>query len=372
MVTHSIEPHQHNQSSVKIIMIRKRPVFLISGRLGITLRHQHSLAQLIRKMAKDGQFDMAEVPKNLIKSTPRPFILKLLLTVLLTLPYKANGAVVYSCTGQDGTKQYSDRRSKLIGCADQINKTLSQEEPAASGASRSQNQGAVAAGTIGADADHTIEFGTKVARSNWSSVNMPFTILHVGDSHVRKTSLAASARNALKQAKPGGGLTYISFGINGSTYASISKIPHFFENQEFPQHPDLLILDWGTNDIAKSNRIPVDHSKVVSNMIQRARKAYPQAIIMLTSTQDMSYRGHQVTASSEYSVLMRQIAQQTGCLFFDWHHISGGANSMRLWVQSGLAQADYIHLTPKGYQRKGIMLAKAIEEAFVKENTASP
>ena len=42
--------------------------------------------------------------------------------------------------------------------------------------------------------------------------------------------------------------------------------------------------------------------------------------------------------------------------FLGYGERMGGPGSMREWVQAGLAQRDYVHFTPGGYERLGTML----------------
>ena len=49
----------------------------------------------------------------------------------------------------------------------------------------------------------------------------------------------------------------------------------------------------------------------------------------------------------------RQAALAQGCAFWDQRAKMGGKGSMRQWVQAGMAQADYTHLTAPGYHMIG-------------------
>ena len=49
----------------------------------------------------------------------------------------------------------------------------------------------------------------------------------------------------------------------------------------------------------------------------------------------------------------RQAALAQGCAFWDQRAKMGGKGSMRQWVQAGMAQGDYTHLTAPGYHMIG-------------------
>lgn len=292
----------------------------------------------------------------------------LLYALIPFLSSSAADKAIYSCTGQDGIKQYVDQPRKLDSCSDKPVK-ISAHDDSSMSTGKSQVQEKEVSNNPGINSPVNSDGArqdSRTLRSKWISGTSAFTILHLGDSHVRASSMINASRDALIEAKPGRNLVYKSLGINGSTYASIDKISGYFENPQLPRRPDLLIFDWGTNEIAKGNKVPENHPKMVIKLIHRARKAYPQAAIMLTSTQDMNYRERNISAASEYSSLMRQIANQNNCLYFDWYQISGGPQSARTWVRNGLMQADNIHLTHSGYRRKGVLLAKSIEQALTR------
>ena len=310
---------------------------------------------------------MPQTKTTIVKFT----IISFFSLVFALIPFLFSSAAdkaIYRCTGQDGIKQYVDQPRKLNSCSDKPVMISAQDDSSIS-ADASQVQGKNVSNspevntTINSDRARQ---DSRASRNKWISDTSTFTILHLGDSHVRASSMINASRDALIEAKPGRNLVYKSFGINGSTYASIDKNLDYFENSQLPRQPDLLIFDWGTNEIAKSNKVPENHSKMVIKLIHRARKAYPQAAIMLTSAQDMNYRGRNISAASEYSSLMLQIANQNNCFFFDWYQVSGGSQSASIWVRNGLMQPDNIHLTDSGYRRKGVMLAKSIEQALTR------
>jgi hypothetical protein len=54
--------------------------------------------------------------------------------------------------------------------------------------------------------------------------------------------------------------------------------------------------------------------------------------------------------------IQREVAQENGCAFWDWRAAMGGPGSVRQWVQAGLGQGDYTHLTGAGYRMTGSAL----------------
>ncbi len=86
---------------------------------------------------------------------------------------------------------------------------------------------------------------------------------------------------------------------------------------------------------------------------------HPNALIILTSAQDLNFRKRNITAAGDFSKLIKKIAFENDCFFYDWYRIAGGPAAMSTWVAYGLG-ADNIHLTGAGYAIKGELFAQSI------------
>jgi lysophospholipase L1-like esterase len=147
-------------------------------------------------------------------------------------------------------------------------------------------------------------------------------------------------------------------GIGGSQYASLLW-EDLFDYQLPGINPDLAILDFGTNDIAVKNNIPDDLEFQIVEVIKKIRRDAPDCTILLTSTMDMKHGGRIITASADFSKLIRKIAKEQKCPFYDWYWVSGGPKVMKLWKENDLAQPDMVHLKSKGYVLKGELFSDA-------------
>lgn len=161
------------------------------------------------------------------------------------------------------------------------------------------------------------------------------------------------------------GVLVHTVGIGGSQFRSLLA-EKLFDEDVSAINPDLAILDFGTNDHLYNNSIPPDMESVMVKVIARVRAAAPNCAILLTSTQDMNRRGINITSGRDYSALVRKVAKEQNCAYYDWYWVSGGPAKMTLWERSGLAQADNIHLTLKGYGLKGKMLGSAFRSSLAK------
>ena len=147
-------------------------------------------------------------------------------------------------------------------------------------------------------------------------------------------------------------------GVGGARYGSILA-QRLFQDQ-FPfLNPDLVIVDFGTNDYIYFDEIPDNLENEIKNVIKKIRFSAPDADILLTTTQDMNRKGINIRSGEAFSDLIRKIAKEENCAFYDWFWVAGGPRVMTTWLEKGLAQNDMIHLRAEGYKLKGQMMTKA-------------
>jgi lysophospholipase L1-like esterase len=163
--------------------------------------------------------------------------------------------------------------------------------------------------------------------------------------------------------RPGPAVLYHNLGVGGAGFSALTQ-QRYFTAQIGRIAPDLIILDWGTNDIAFQNLVPAHFERMVLASIARIRRRAPDAVIMLSAAQDMKLQGRTITAAAELSALLRRIAAERDILFYDWYAIAGGNGSMGAWVSAGLGRPDNVHLSNAGYRLKGQLLGEALVEAL--------
>jgi LysM repeat protein len=169
----------------------------------------------------------------------------------------------------------------------------------------------------------------------------------------------------------GHGLLYDNFGVGGAMYCALNYQTYF--EQQFPAiNADIAILDWGTNDIYYRNSIADDLQQTVINSINRIRNISPNTLILLTSMQDINFKGKNITAAKTFSSFIKKIAFENNCLFYDWFKVSGGGQGMKKWYNAKLAQKDNIHLSKEGYHLKGELFGEALQNAFLGKTSFSP
>jgi LysM repeat protein len=204
--------------------------------------------------------------------------------------------------------------------------------------------------------------------------DMPFTEIIIPDStnfiHVqllksRDEQLNFEFYGISLESEQNRGLVYHQLGVGGAPYTAVLE-QVMIDTQLPALSPDLVILDYGTNDFLYSQMIPAQLGRQIVQTINWIRQLSPDASILLTSTQDMYRRGANVAAAKEFSNMIRRIAKEQHCGLYDWYRISGGQYAMAKWVSARLARPDYIHLTKEGYLLKGRLFTQAFSNTYRK------
>jgi len=157
----------------------------------------------------------------------------------------------------------------------------------------------------------------------------------------------------------GRGVTYETLGINGAQ----ASIVFGWEEKILASHinrrnPALIVLAYGTNEAGNKDWTEERYRDMFASLIHRFRQMAPTASILVVGPPDryirVRNRGWQVYEPVDRIIeAQRQAALGTGCAFWDMRAKMGGKGSMRQWVSSGLAQADYVHFTAAGYRILG-------------------
>lgn len=106
-----------------------------------------------------------------------------------------------------------------------------------------------------------------------------FPVQHLGGSievEIMQTGSGGTfTLHGLDLRSASGGLVYHNLGVGGANYGALLQQTHF-ENTYGYVDPDLVILDWGTNDIIYTNAVPEDHKRTVERTIARIRRLIPE------------------------------------------------------------------------------------------------
>jgi len=155
------------------------------------------------------------------------------------------------------------------------------------------------------------------------------------------------------------GVTYETLGINGAQAALQLRWSEPVVTREMAdREPALIVVAYGTNEAVSKTWTAEEYRTDLGQVIQRLRAAAPLAGILLVGPPDAQYRlkgGGRLPLPHLQQVIdiERQVALENGCAFWDWRARMGGPGSVRQWVQAGLGQADYVHMTSAGYRLIG-------------------
>jgi hypothetical protein len=151
------------------------------------------------------------------------------------------------------------------------------------------------------------------------------------------------------------GITLDNFGLRSNSGVGISKITDR-RHREFDsiQNYKLIVLQYGLNATSKNQKNFSAYQKKMHSLIERMKKNYPNATIILFSVSDRCVQQNGKLCTMNSIPLMvetqKKIAQQTGVIFWNLFQAMGGTNSMLKFAKSkpSLAAGDYTHLTHKG------------------------
>ena len=124
------------------------------------------------------------------------------------------------------------------------------------------------------------------------------------------------------------------------------------------RRPDLVVLWWGTNE-SRGVGTEARYYRRLSRTVALVKGARPEASCLLIGPTDNRFE-----ALTQVIRVQRRVARETGCAFFDARVAMGGPGGMRRWIGDGLARADGVHLTRRGYQQLAETLLSALRVGY--------
>lgn len=128
---------------------------------------------------------------------------------------------------------------------------------------------------------------------------------------------------------------------------------------------DLIIVEYGMNVLSAEQRDYTSYMNAMINGIKRLKSCYPNADILIMGVGDRGVKnGTTVTSLSTVNAMVkaqRELAQRTGCFFYDTRLAMGGEGCIVDWRKRKLVNADYIHINHSG----GEELANIFNNALI-------
>lgn len=160
------------------------------------------------------------------------------------------------------------------------------------------------------------------------------------------------------------GVLYNTSGINGAGYVSLLR-QKLFPAQLAELNPDLVVIDMGANDFFAGAFNQAAMKQNLEHIIDIIRASAPHANILISSAQDIYFRRKiDVAGCNDFIEMIKTVAKERNCAYYDYYHVSGGRYSMNNWYKSGLARNDKVHLSAAGYYIRGELFLNALLNSY--------
>jgi lysophospholipase L1-like esterase len=175
------------------------------------------------------------------------------------------------------------------------------------------------------------------------------------------------------------GVIYNSLGVNGG---QIQMVLRFYDRTQWTeqlqhQKPDLVILNYGTNESSFASYIETSYDKELREVIARVKSALPGTPVLIMSPMDRGERQNDGTIGTiatlpKLVAIQKKAAAETGCAFFNTFEAMGGEGTMGKWyaMQPRLISADFMHPLPQGARKVGLLLDDALLAGYEQYETA--
>jgi lysophospholipase L1-like esterase len=164
------------------------------------------------------------------------------------------------------------------------------------------------------------------------------------------------------------GVVYDGIGMVGARLRRLLNAdPEHWKRQLQLRAPDLVILMFGGNSLADKTSI-ARYEAGYRDAVKRFRTARPEAACLLMSPVDHGVKIRRRARTPERLIEMieaqRRVASTEGCAYWSAFDAMGGRDAMAGWVDKGLAEGDYAHLTRQGSMVLGELYFKALMKGF--------
>jgi lysophospholipase L1-like esterase len=179
----------------------------------------------------------------------------------------------------------------------------------------------------------------------------------------------------------GPGIVYDTVGLPGAFFEVYLRAPaKVFRSQLRRRNPSLVVLMLGGNDAYEIGRRRQSLEKVrdsARTLVERIQEAAPRASCLLISPMDAgvrTVRGRIVPRQHSEAVgkIVREVAMDKGCAYWDLYQAMGGAGSAIRWLDRGFFSEDLVHPLRGGADLLGHLFDFALERARTGRRTAPP
>jgi lysophospholipase L1-like esterase len=165
------------------------------------------------------------------------------------------------------------------------------------------------------------------------------------------------------------GLLYDELGLNGAEVTDLLRWNAEVRRLLLARaRADLIVLAYGTNEMGRNAGELAVYAEQVRQILATLRAESGAPILVIGPIDRGSRRSSLVRrlriSEPLVGAALRSAAIRSGAAYWDARSAMGGAGSITRWQRQGMAQRDLVHLTGRGYERLGDLLADALLLAF--------
>jgi lysophospholipase L1-like esterase len=191
----------------------------------------------------------------------------------------------------------------------------------------------------------------------------PLTVVQIGDSHVKRgvEPPALAARFASDTGLPARQISYSSVGDVGKTASYANQHSEEFL-RNINRNTDLVVVSFGSNEAG--NPVGNNYVKDYAGLIHKIRGKAPQAAIVMVGPTDGNYWNSPRHLPYLDAVAAAQESVASNVPDSTYIKVGPQMGSVAYMRSHGLMSADNLHLTDKGYNVLGSILAADISEVL--------
>ncbi len=222
----------------------------------------------------------------------------------------------------------------------------------------------------GADKLTEISTASPIRESGFQTALLPASATHVQ----LRVSSGTVRLFGVSFETDGPGVRYHSLGLNAARIETPLRHfePHHWAGQINHQRPDLVVINYGTNESGYPAYIDGGYAGDLRDLVRRVQKAAPAASVLIMSPMDRGVRdarGEIVTMAKlpKLVEIQRTVAAELGCAFFNTFQAMGGEGTMASWYEQRprLASADFMHPLPAGAKRIATLFEEALYQGYL-------
>lgn len=171
------------------------------------------------------------------------------------------------------------------------------------------------------------------------------------------------------------GIVYDTVGLPGATAEVFLRAQRgAFRSQLRHRKPALVVLMVGGNEafyISRNRIKPEEIRSTAKELVKWVRESVPDSACLIMSPLDAAVRtmgGELVPrkGSKEVGDILREVAREGGCAFWDALSAMGGEGASIKWLSAGLFNEDLVHPRAKGSDLMGHLFDFALQRAYAK------